>query len=315
MTTHPRRIRPALLAAALAAGLAAAPGAATAQQAPDAFAPAAMVDGQAVTNFDVDQRARLLEFTGVAETRDEAAALDSVIDDRLKLRAAERAGIELPPGRVEEALARFAEAQGANGPAQLEARLKRAGLSLPMVRDYIETELLWTGLIQRDFGGRAEITPQEVDEEIEASGLDTRVEYSLAEIARASRGSPQETRARMAEIARRIRNGADIAATARRVSQAPSAGQGGRVGWVPAERLPPPIRQQMERMAPGGVTDPFPVQGGVMILGLLDRRETAREITAEDRERIRQRMREQRLSRLAEGRLQELRARAYVERR
>ncbi len=110
-----------LLAAALALALPAlpvilAPAPAPAQGAPDAFAPAAFVDGQAVTNFDVDQRARLLRFVGVAPDAGPAEGLQSMIDDRLKRGAAKAAGIEVQPADVDAGLGRFAAAQGAKSP-------------------------------------------------------------------------------------------------------------------------------------------------------------------------------------------------------
>lgn len=316
MRMQSRKFRALGLVVATALVVAAAPAPAAAQTAPETFAPAAFVDGRAVTNFDVEQRARLLEFADVTEGRDEEAALQSAIDDRLKRRAAEQAGIEIPAERVQEGLDRFAQAQGLSGVDQLRSRLGRADISLDMVRDYVETELLWTTLVQREFGPGAQISEAELEAEIETSGLDKQVSYSLAEIARAAPGGNRaQVMERMREIAAEIRGGADFGEVARRVSQSPSAPRGGRIGWMEAERLPPQLRAQLENMSPGDITDPFPVEAGVIILSLLDRREEARELSAEDRERIRRRMLDQRLGRLAEGRLQELRARAYVERR
>lgn len=312
-----RALAPAALCGGLLAGLllAAAPAPAPAQSGPDAFAPAAFVDGKAVTNFDVEQRARLLKFTNVTPDLDRETAMDSVIDDRLKRRAADNAGLSVNREDVDRGLARFAEAQGLSSPAALESRLKAAGISLAVVRDYIEVELMWTSMIRREFSPRVEVTELELDEEIAASGLDRAVEFNMAEIAIAARGDPDAAMARAREAVAKIRGGEDFGAVARRYSQSPSAPKGGSLGWVPAERLPGPLRAQFMSMQPGGVTDPFPVQGGVAALGMLERREKEREITAEDRERLRQQLMEQRLQRQAEGRLLEMRARAYVERR
>ncbi len=305
-----------LLAAALAAALPAlAPAPAPAQTAPDAFAPAAFVDGQAVTNFDVDQRARLLRFLGVAPDADASDGLQAMIDDRLKRSAAREAGIQVSPQDVEAGLSRFAAAQGASSPQALETRLRSAGVSLSAAREFVETEVMWTTLIRNRYMPRADISAAEVDEEIAAAGLDRTYSFDIGEIALVGRGDPDAVMADAQEMVAQLRAGADFAAVARSRSQSPSARQGGRIGWAPGDQIPRALRDILSGMNPGDVTDPLPVPNGVVVIKLFDQRSEQREISPEDRENLRAQILERRLSRLAEGRLQELRARAYVERR
>ena len=84
---------------------------------------------------------------------------------------------------------------------------------------------------------------------------------------------------------------------------------------MPASELPGALSAILSQLPAGGVTDALTAQGAVVILKVFERREEPREMTPEDRERVRAQMLEQRLARQAEGRLQQLRARAYVERR
>ncbi|MAS42215.1 MAG: hypothetical protein CML46_09335 [Rhodobacteraceae bacterium] len=291
------------------------PARAAAQSQANAFEAAAFVDGKAITNFDVQQRARLLRMSGVRDEIDLEIGLESMIDERLKRAAASAAGIEIDPQEVQDGLGRFAQAQGAATPAALEAKLRRAGVSLVVAREFIETELLWSALIRRDYQPTVDLGPGEVEDQIKALGLDKTVEFSLGEIAMALGANPEQVQDRARQIVAELRAGGDFQAAAKRWGQTQSAPRGGMVGWAPAAQLPPQLSQMLERMQPGEVTDPIPVPRGVVILKLVDRRETPREMTDEDRERVRVQLLEQRLSRLAEGRLQELRARAYVERR
>ncbi|MDF2232625.1 peptidylprolyl isomerase [Albimonas sp. CAU 1670] len=315
-TTRPRGAARALLAgfvAALALVCAGAPQA-TAQSAPDAFAAAAFVNGKAVTNFDVEQRQKLIALAG-AGSSDRETALQSVIDDRLKRGAADAAGVSVAPEEVEAALGRFAASLGVNGPAALETRLRRAGISLPIAREFVETELLWSAVVRRDFLPGAQVTEAEVDAEIEAAGLDKTVDYSMGEIAVPDEGDPVGKRAEVQKWVEELRAGADFEAMARARSRSRTAAQGGRIGWVPASQLPPALTSILAQLPVGGVTDALTAQGAVVVLKVFDRRETPREITPEDREQVRAQMLERRLARQAEGRLQQLRARAYVERR
>lgn len=303
-------------AAALALALIAAFGAAdraAAQAGPNAFAPAAFVNGKAVTNFDVDQRRKLMLLAGLPDDRE--AALQSVIDDRLKRTAAKAAGIQISPQEVEAGLGRFAEAQGAKGPQALEAKLRAGGVSLAQAREFIESELMWSALVRRDYGIDAQVTDAEVEAEIAATGIAKKVDYSLGELAVPDEGDPSRVRQQVQVWVDQMRAGADFEAMARAHSRGRTAAQGGRIGWVPAEKLPPQLVALLGQLPVGGVTDPLTAQGAVVVLKVFDKREQAREVTQADRDRVRARMIEQRMSRQAEGRLQQLRARAYVERR
>ncbi|MEO0680783.1 MAG: peptidylprolyl isomerase, partial [Pseudomonadota bacterium] len=253
-----RRAAARAFAAALIAGAAAfadpsgsiAPPAAA--QSGDAFRPAAFVDGRAITTFEVEQRQRLLRFSGLPSVG-ENAALNSMIEDRLKRAAAEAAGITLPREEVERGLARMAAAQGLNAQA-FERRLRREGLSLAVVREHVETELLWSSVVRRDYGVQEEVTDLELEDEIEANGLDRAVSYDLGEIVLPAGPGVME---RAAGIVAEARGGADFGALARRHSRSPSAPRGGRAGRVPEDRLPPALAQILAGLEPGEVTDPL----------------------------------------------------------
>lgn len=304
------RLAALLRAAALGlAALAAAPAPGLAQ---DAFAPAAFVDGRAVTNFDVDQRLRLLRIAGIAGA-DEEAALQSMIDDRLKRAAAEASGVSVEREDVDVGLSRFARSQGLDA-GGLERRLRREGISLAVVREYIETEVLWSAVVRRDYGVSEEVTELELDDEIAANGLDRTVSYRLGEIAIPSAPDRAAASALAADVVAQVRAGGDFSALARRHSRSPSARNGGGIGTLPAERLPAGLANALASMSAGDVTEPFEVEAGFIILGLFERVEERRELSEADREAIRAQLLDRRLARRAEGRLSELRAEAYVDR-
>lgn len=284
----------------------------TSAQSADAFAPAAFVDGRAVTNFDVDQRLRLLRIAGLPSATEEIA-LQSMIDDRLKRAAAEASGVAVAREDVDVGLSRFAQAQGLDARG-LERRLRREGISLAVMREYIETEVLWSAVVRRDYGVAEEVTELELDDEISAMGLDRRVSYQLGEIAIPAGRDRAAAAALADEVVSEIRAGGDFSALARRHSRAPSARNGGRLGTVPAERLPPGLANALAGLEPGDVTDAFGVEAGFIILTVFERIEERRELSEADREAIRAQLLEQRLARRAEGRLAELRAQAYVDR-
>lgn len=308
--TASRRALRALAAAALAwVPLIAAPAPAAAQNA-EVFRPVAFVDGKAITSFEVDQRLKLMRFSG-APSADEQDALDSMIEDRLKRGAAAASGLNLPREEVEIGLARMAAVRD-QSPAAFQRALRRAGLSLSVVREHVETELLWSSIVRRDYGVQEEVTDLELQDEIEANGLDREVFFEIGEIVLPA-GPGAMDRAR--SIAAEARGGASFSSLARRYSRSPSAPRGGRAGRLSARRLPPGLAGVLAGLEPGDVTDPLESARAVAILTVFDRIEEPRELTEEDREAIRAQLLERRLARRAEGRLAELRAQAYVDRR
>lgn len=315
---RPNRVKLLLAGAAalFAAAGALAPAEGRAQSRSDsAITSVAFVNGEVITNFDVDQRARLLGAMGApAEGRSFEAGLQAMIDDTLKRSAAASAGISVPAQQVDDSIDNFARSNNLSR-ADLDARMRRAGVAEESLRQFVETELLWNTLIRRDYGPRADVTDLDLDDEIEAEGLDKKITFELGEIAVPARGDDEAVLRQVESIAAQINSGADFAAMARKYSRSPTAPRGGRMGAVPEDRLPPQLVAELRELKPGQVTRPLGVRGGIALLTVFSMTETPVELTPEDRERIREQMRRQRLARYAEGRLQELRAEAYIDRR
>jgi parvulin-like peptidyl-prolyl isomerase len=306
--------RGALIAAAAALAFGAVSAAAQTEtprpQAP--FSPAAFVNDQVITAYDVDQRVRLMVMLEIGENRE--AAMDNAIEDRLKRSAATDAGITAERGQVDAALARFAQSRGTDA-AGVEKMLKRVGVSRITLRDFIETEVLWSTFVRRTFLTRATVTDLELDDELKNSQRTVQTTFDLSEISLPFGRDKIATQDLAARLSREINQGADVAELARKHSRSPTASKGGRVGVLPAERVPPAIRGALSALQPGQASSPIEVPGGIVVLILNDRVQERIELNAEGRERVRQQMLEERLTRLADGRLAELRARAFIDER
>jgi parvulin-like peptidyl-prolyl isomerase len=79
--------------------------------------------------------------------------------------------------------------------------------------------------------------------------------------------------------------------------------------------MPPELRQTLAQLEVGQVSPPLPVAGGLSILKLVDKRQTAGTPAAEprSREEVRNALITERSDRLAEGLLQEMRRDALIE--
>ncbi len=119
--------------------------------------------------------------------------------------------------------------------------------------------------------------------------------------------------ARLADFRRRILAGqGDFAALARANSQDGSAREGGDLGWANPGQFVPEFEQTMDRLAPGQISEPLISRFGVHLIQLLERRE-ARLTEREQRDMVRNLVREKKLDEALATWVQDVRGRAYVE--
>ena len=118
---------------------------------------------------------------------------------------------------------------------------------------------------------------------------------------------------RLADYRQRILAGqADFAELAREVSQDGSAKQGGNLGWATTGRYVPEFQAALDALQPGEISEPLVSRFGVHLIQLLERRQVQLS-QREQRDMVRDVVREKKIEEAYETWLKELRARAYVE--
>jgi peptidyl-prolyl cis-trans isomerase SurA len=119
----------------------------------------------------------------------------------------------------------------------------------------------------------------------------------------------------LAALKRRIESGqADFAATARTLSQDGSAAQGGDLGWASPGQFVPEFENVMNQLRPGQISEPVVSRFGVHLMQLMERRQVKLS-EREQREAIRNVLREKKMDEAYLNWAQDVRARAYVEMR
>jgi peptidyl-prolyl cis-trans isomerase SurA len=125
--------------------------------------------------------------------------------------------------------------------------------------------------------------------------------------------SEAAARERLADFKRRIQAGqADFAQLARENSQDASAKNGGDLGWASPGMFVPEFEEAMDSLAPGQIADPIVSRFGVHLIQLMERRKAALS-QREQREVVRNLLRERKLDEAYGQWAQEVRGRAYVE--
>ncbi len=282
------------------------------------YAPALIVNDRVITAYDVEQRIAFLDALGAPGDLNELA-LEQLVEDRLKVEAANLYGVELPEGGVDVGIEEFAAGRGITVDQVFETLAAR-GIDRQTLNDFVESGVLWRDLVGGLFRERALPSEEEVDIAIEQRATQPVEVFQVAEIALpfAERG-PAETEAFAEQLYAELVRGASFEEAVRRFSRSASAEQGGRLEPIEAMRMPPQLRSQIALLTPGQVTRPFPIGGGLAILKLVSIGTRAPEPVdpddAEARDEIRQQLFIQRLTTFSEGYLQELKSDAIIETR
>jgi peptidyl-prolyl cis-trans isomerase SurA len=241
----------------------------------------AIVNGDVITQTDVDQRLALLAIANSAPIPPDQMdalrqqVLRNLIDETLEIQAGknEKDKIEVKPADIDKTVERVA-ANVKQTPAQLASYLQANGSSIRTLRRQIEGEIAWQRL------QRAKIEVTVGDDEVKAvldklNASKGTQEYRVGEIFLSATPATQEqTLATANKILEQLRNGGSFVAYARQYSEASTAAVGGDLGWVRPEQLPAPIADALRQMGPGSVSNPIPVPGGFSIIAVQDAHKT-----------------------------------------
>jgi peptidyl-prolyl cis-trans isomerase SurA len=249
----------------------------------------AIVNGQVITQTDVQQRLALLAISNdgslPADQIDQLRqqVLRNLIDETLQIQAAEAAEIKVTDKDIDKTVERVA-ANVKQTPEQLAAFLKAHGSSIASIRRQIQGEIAWNRLLR----AKIEDTVSVGDDEVKAvldrlNASKGRDEFHVGEIYISAGGDQAQAMATAQKVMAALRQGGSFAGYARQFSEASTAAVGGDLGWVRPEQLPDQIAAVLPQMGPNTVSEPIPVAGGVSIIAVKDRRKV---LTADPRNAV-----------------------------
>ncbi|HEU4810320.1 MAG TPA: peptidylprolyl isomerase [Sphingomicrobium sp.] len=239
----------------------------------------AIVNGEIITQSDIDQRLALLAIAqGGRIPTDQMEALRqqvlrNLIDETLQIQAATADKIVVSDKDIDKTVERVA-GQNNQTPEQLADYLQSHGSSIKSIRRQIHGEIAWTRLQQK----RIESTVSVGDDEVKAvldklNASKGTEEYRVGEIyLSAPGGDVAKATATANQILDQLKGGASFAGYARQYSEASTAAVGGDLGWVRPAQLPAAIAAAVQQMHPGQVSNPIAVPGGVSIIAVQDER-------------------------------------------
>ena len=236
------------------------------------FATAIKVNDRSITNFEIQERVRFLGLLR-APGDHKSLAREQLIDDRLKLSAAQAVGIDPTAEEVEAGMEEFAGRANLKRDEFVQA-IEAQGVSEAAFFEFVRAGLAWRQLVQAKFGSRIGVSEDDVDRSLAAAGSAGGIRVLLSEIIMPAPPPQAAAVQERAERLSQITSIAAFAAEARRYSASPSRARSGRLDWLPLTQLPPALRPILLGLAPGEVTDPIPLQNAIAVFQLRDIQET-----------------------------------------
>jgi peptidyl-prolyl cis-trans isomerase SurA len=239
----------------------------------------ALVNGDVITQTDVDQRLALLAIANGGKIPQDQIdslrqqVLRNLIDETLEVQAAKAEKIEWKTSDIDRTVERVA-GNVKKTPDQLATFLESSGSSIKSLRRQIEGEIAWQRLQSKKIESGISVGDDEVKAVLDKLNASKGTEeYHVGEIFLSSTPATQDqTLANANKILEQLRNGASFAGYARQYSEASTAAVGGDLGWVRPEQLPTPLAATLRDMGAGSISNPIPVQGGFSILAVVDTR-------------------------------------------
>ena len=248
---------------------------------PDKRTATAVVNGYVITGTDIDQRVALVTAASEAPVTEEemlrlrVQVLRNLIDETLKVQAAEAADMKVTPEEVEQTYQQLASQNFGSQPQKMDEYLLSIGSSPASLKRQIEGEVAWENLLRRNIMPFVNVSAEEVNDVLarlnEAKGTD---EYRLGEIYLSATTENRAAVLRNAQqIIEQLQQGGSFVAYARQFSEATTAVVGGDLGWVRLGQLPPQLAQVARTMQPGQLNGPIEIPGGFSIIYLINKRQ------------------------------------------
>lgn len=282
----------------------------------------AVVDDEVITEADVTfHLTSLLEDqTQVVPADADAVALQQVvlrrlIEQRLILQEARRAGITVPSDEVRDRLEALRAKYGSD--EEFKASLAESRLSEEQLKEKIREQLLVQKIVDQDVRAAILVSPQEIAEELAKrpgaapTGERVRARHLLIRV----NGERPEARARALadQVYQQLKRGEPFEALARRYSEDQHAQDGGDMGWVAQGELLQELDEALFHLQPGEVSAPIKTALGFHVLTVEERRRAESLPPADANRTIYQQLYERKFREAFQRWLGELRRRAYIE--
>jgi len=280
-----------------------------------AQAVAVMVNGEPITDYDIEQRSKL-DFLSTHKAPARQDVINELIDDKVKIKEAKKFGVDPSGSDVDQAYGEMASRMRISA-EQLSATLEHQGIRPETLKARVKADLVWGSLVRGRYKERLQVGESDVEQKVRAEGGDApeqgqAFEYKLQPVVlivpHGSAPAMIEARQKEAETLRARVQTCEEASNYFKSMQ--SAAIREPVIKTSAD-IPPVLRKVLDDTPVGHLTPPEVTKQGVEMVALCARKPTT--IDTPKRREIREKMYAEKYMATSNAYLKEIRGAAMIE--
>jgi peptidyl-prolyl cis-trans isomerase SurA len=271
-----------------------------------------MVNGEPITNYDIEQRSKLLMLS-THKPPDRKDVINELIDEKVKLREGKKFSIDPSSSDVDQSYNAMAGRMRITADA-LTKSLESQGIRPDTLKARIKTDMVWSNLIRGRYKESLQIGEKEVaaaageDEKANTQGVEYKMQPIVLIVPRGSAPEVTEARKKEAEALRaRIQSCTEANAFFKAM---PNAAIRESVSKTSAD-IPPTLREILDGMQIGHLTPPEVTKQGVEMVVLCAREPT--KVDTPKKKEIRDKMFNEKYDAKSKSYLREARGAAMIE--
>ena len=274
---------------------------------------AVMVNGEPITNYDIEQRSKL-NFLTTHKQMSRQEVINELIDEKVKIKEAKRFGVDPTSSDIEQSFAAMSQRMRITAD-QLAKTLENQGIRPETMKARIRADMVWTSLVRGRYKESLQVGEKDVNEKAQEGGEKTETEafeYKMQPIVLiVPRGSPPamiESRKREADALRERVQTCEEANSYFKSMQ--NAAIRDTVTKTSAD-IPGPLRELLDKTPIGHLTPPEITKQGVEMVALCDRKPT--KVDTPKKREIREKMFAQKYEAKSKAYLNDIRKAAMIE--
>jgi peptidyl-prolyl cis-trans isomerase SurA len=247
---------------------------------------AAIVGGEAISSYDVENRIKFIVATAqMSDTPDviqriRPSVVRSLIDEKLQVQEAAKNDVTVTDKDVDQAIAGI-EAQRGMPPGTIEHITQASGVPKNTFTQQIRAQLLWSKLLSKKIRPNVHISDEEVrmagqkfaELPVQKAVVPQELKISVINLPVDKPSREPEMRKLAEKLVSQVRGGASFEEVSRQFSSA-TANAGGKVEafWVRPGQLDPMVAHILETAKAGDITTPLRNSNGFTIIKVYDTR-------------------------------------------
>jgi peptidyl-prolyl cis-trans isomerase SurA len=275
---------------------------------------AVMVNGEPITNYDIDQRSKL-DFLTTHKPADRQQVISELIDEKVKIREAKKFGVDPTSSEVDQAFGSMSSRMHITSD-QLAKSLESQGIRSDTLKERIKTDMVWSSLVRGRFKESLQVGEKEVaaaagesgDDKPDAESFEYKMQPIILIVPHGSETSVVDGRRKEAEALRSRVQTCDEANAFFKSMQ--NAAIREAVTKTSAD-LPAPLREMLDKTPIGHLTEPEVTKQGVEMVALCARKPT--KVDTPKKKEIRDKMFAEKYQAKSNAYLQEIRKAAMIE--